>query len=67
MDLTHHAYLQNNRYIYTFIFLQDLIIMGAPGSYYWTGSIFVYNSTANTFRAYTDSNNQVKFGSYLGI
>ncbi|XP_019378406.1 PREDICTED: integrin alpha-4, partial [Gavialis gangeticus] len=47
-------------------YIEDLIIMGAPGSYYWTGSIFVYNSTANTFRAYTDSNNQVKFGSYLG-
>lgn len=40
--------------------------MGAPGSFYWTGSVFVYNTTANTIDAYTDSNNQVKFGSYLG-
>lgn len=40
--------------------------MGAPGSYYWTGSVFVYNTTANTIHTYTDSNNQVKFGSYLG-
>ncbi|NXV03322.1 ITA4 protein, partial [Cettia cetti] len=47
-------------------YLEDLIIMGAPGSFYWTGSVFVYNTTANTIHAYTDSNNQVKFGSYLG-
>lgn len=40
--------------------------MGAPGSFYWTGSVFVYNTTANTIYAYADSNNQVKFGSYLG-
>ncbi|NXV25873.1 ITA4 protein, partial [Rissa tridactyla] len=47
-------------------YIEDLIIMGAPGSFYWTGSVFVYNTTANTIDAYTDSNNQVKFGSYLG-
>uniref|UniRef100_A0A674K1C5 Integrin subunit alpha 4 n=1 Tax=Terrapene triunguis TaxID=2587831 RepID=A0A674K1C5_9SAUR len=47
-------------------YFKDLIIMGAPGSYYWTGSVFVYNTTAKTSRAYTDSRNQVKFGSYLG-
>ncbi|KAG6940160.1 integrin subunit alpha 4, partial [Chelydra serpentina] len=47
-------------------YFKDLIIMGAPGSYYWTGSVFVYNTTANTYQAYTDSMNQVKFGSYLG-
>ncbi|NWZ19516.1 ITA4 protein, partial [Asarcornis scutulata] len=47
-------------------YIGDLIIMGAPGSFYWTGSVFVYNTTANTIHAYTDSNNQVKFGSYLG-
>ncbi|KAM6070691.1 integrin alpha-4 [Chlamydotis macqueenii] len=47
-------------------YTEDLIIMGAPGSFYWTGSVFVYNTTANTIHAYTDSNNQVKFGSYLG-
>ncbi|XP_066491235.1 integrin alpha-4 [Tiliqua scincoides] len=39
--------------------------MGAPGSDYWTGSIFVYNKTANTFLPYVDGD-QVKFGSYLG-
>nr|XP_047917427.1 integrin alpha-4 isoform X1 [Anser cygnoides] len=47
-------------------YIGDLIIMGAPGSFYWTGSVFVYNTTANTIHAYSDSNNQVKFGSYLG-
>ncbi|NXL90044.1 ITA4 protein, partial [Alectura lathami] len=47
-------------------YIGDLIIMGAPGSFYWTGSVFVYNTTANKIHAYTDSNNQVKFGSYLG-
>ncbi|NXA32799.1 ITA4 protein, partial [Eudromia elegans] len=47
-------------------YIEDLIIMGAPGSFYWTGSVFVYNTTANTIHAYADSNNQVKFGSYLG-
>ncbi|XP_068541961.1 integrin alpha-4 isoform X1 [Anas acuta] len=47
-------------------YIGDLIIMGAPGSFYWTGSVFVYNTTANTIHAYSDSNNQVKYGSYLG-
>uniref|UniRef100_A0A8D0HTS4 Integrin subunit alpha 4 n=1 Tax=Sphenodon punctatus TaxID=8508 RepID=A0A8D0HTS4_SPHPU len=47
-------------------YTEDLIIMGAPGSYYWTGSVFAYNTTANTIIAYTDFKNQVKFGSYLG-
>ncbi|XP_077175658.1 integrin alpha-4 isoform X1 [Paroedura picta] len=51
--------------IHTF-YIEDLIIMGAPGSTYWTGSIFVYNKTANTFLPYVDTDNQVKFGSYLG-
>lgn len=49
----------------SFVCFQDLIIMGAPGSDYWTGSIFVYNKTANTFLPYVDGD-QVKFGSYLG-
>ncbi|XP_067405189.1 integrin alpha-4 [Emydura macquarii macquarii] len=47
-------------------YFEDLIIMGAPGSYYWTGSVFAYNTTANTLKHYTDLKNQVKFGSYLG-
>lgn len=40
--------------------------MGAPGSAYWTGSLFVYNIITNKFMAFLDRKNQVKFGSYLG-
>ncbi|XP_038606924.1 integrin alpha-4 [Tachyglossus aculeatus] len=47
-------------------YTEDFIIMGAPGAYYWTGTIFVYNTTAKYFMAYSDMSNQVKFGSYLG-
>ncbi|EPQ02356.1 Integrin alpha-4 [Myotis brandtii] len=45
---------------------KDLIVMGAPGSFYWTGSIFAYNITSNKYVAFSDGDNQVKFGSYLG-
>ncbi|XP_037379555.1 integrin alpha-4 isoform X2 [Talpa occidentalis] len=47
-------------------YTQDLIVMGAPGSSYWTGSVFVYNITTNKYKAFLDQKNQVKFGSYLG-
>ncbi|XP_040827746.1 integrin alpha-4 isoform X1 [Ochotona curzoniae] len=47
-------------------YTQDLIVMGAPGSSYWTGSLFVYNITTNKYKAFLDRYNQVKFGSYLG-
>ncbi|KAM4859175.1 integrin alpha-4 [Thomomys bottae] len=47
-------------------YTEDLIVMGAPGSSYWTGSLFVYNITTNKFKAFLDRQNQVKFGSYLG-
>ncbi|KAM6178779.1 integrin alpha-4 [Rhynchocyon petersi] len=47
-------------------YTKDLIVMGAPGSSYWTGSLFVYNITTNTFKAFLDKHNQVKYGSYLG-
>uniref|UniRef100_A0A670XYA6 Integrin subunit alpha 4 n=1 Tax=Pseudonaja textilis TaxID=8673 RepID=A0A670XYA6_PSETE len=47
-------------------YTEDLIIMGAPGSDYWAGSIFVYNKTANIFISYLDVNHQIKYGSYLG-
>ncbi|XP_052038742.1 integrin alpha-4 [Apodemus sylvaticus] len=47
-------------------YTQELIVMGAPGSSYWTGSVFVYNITTNTYKAFLDKENQVKFGSYLG-
>ncbi|GAB1286479.1 Alpha-4 integrin [Apodemus speciosus] len=47
-------------------YTQELIVMGAPGSSYWTGSVFVYNIITNTYKAFLDKENQVKFGSYLG-
>ncbi|XP_007190446.2 integrin alpha-4 isoform X1 [Balaenoptera acutorostrata] len=47
-------------------YTEDLIVMGAPGSSYWTGSLFVYNITTNKYKAFLDKHNQVKFGSYLG-
>ncbi|KAG8520320.1 Integrin alpha-4, partial [Galemys pyrenaicus] len=47
-------------------YTQDIIVMGAPGSSYWTGSVFVYNITTNKYKAFLDLDNQVKFGSYLG-
>ncbi|KAM5151875.1 integrin alpha-4 [Mantella aurantiaca] len=47
-------------------YLEDLIIMGAPGSFYWMGSIFVYNTTQNKIYTFDNKNNTVKYGSYLG-
>lgn len=40
--------------------------MGAPGSDYWKGSLFVYNITRNKYKAFLDDDNRVEFGSYLG-
>ncbi|KAB0393611.1 hypothetical protein E2I00_004951, partial [Balaenoptera physalus] len=45
-------------------YTEDLIVMGAPGSSYWTGSLFVYNITTNKYKAFLDKHNQVKFGRY---
>ncbi|TSR51417.1 Integrin alpha-4 [Bagarius yarrelli] len=45
---------------------EDLMIMGAPGSSYWTGSVLVYNMTSKVFAAYVDNDNTVLYGSYLG-
>ncbi|XP_010989798.2 integrin alpha-4 isoform X1 [Camelus dromedarius] len=47
-------------------YTEDLIVMGAPGSSYWTGSLFVYNMTTNKYKAFLDREDQVKIGSYLG-
>ncbi|XP_073433590.1 integrin alpha-4 [Dendrobates tinctorius] len=48
------------------VYLDELIIMGAPGSNYWTGSILVYNTSVNIPYFYNNINNTVKYGSYLG-
>uniref|UniRef100_A0AAR2KGJ9 Integrin alpha 4 n=1 Tax=Pygocentrus nattereri TaxID=42514 RepID=A0AAR2KGJ9_PYGNA len=45
---------------------EDLMIMGAPGSWYWTGSVLVHNMSSNMLAAYVDEDNTVQFGSYLG-
>ena len=46
--------------------LQDLMIMGAPGSSYWTGSVLVRNLSSFASAAYVDDDNTVQYGSYLG-
>lgn len=45
---------------------QELVVMGAPGSYYWTGTIKVYNLTSDTF--YSPNKEEVDSHrySYLG-
>ncbi|XP_076858286.1 integrin alpha-4 [Brachyhypopomus gauderio] len=48
------------------VLTEDLMIMGAPGSSYWTGSVLVYNMSSNIFAAYVDDDSTVLYGSYLG-
>ncbi|XP_061082226.1 integrin alpha-4-like [Conger conger] len=45
---------------------EDLIVMGAPGTSYWTGSVLVYNTSSNMLSAYVDDGTTVVYGSYLG-
>lgn len=46
---------------------QDLIIMGAPGTSYWTGSVLVFNTSSGGMSVYLDDESgTVSFGSYLG-
>ncbi|XP_069563018.1 integrin alpha-4 [Brachyistius frenatus] len=46
---------------------EDLIIMGAPGTSYWTGSVLVYNTSSGGMSVYLDDETgAVRFGSYLG-
>ncbi|KAI4881006.1 hypothetical protein NFI96_019659 [Prochilodus magdalenae] len=45
---------------------EDLMIMGAPGSSYWTGSVLVRNLSSFASAAYVDDDNTVQYGSYLG-
>lgn len=42
------------------------MVMGAPGTSYWTGSVLVYNTTSNISAAYVDDDGAVLYGSYLG-
>ncbi|XP_070771040.1 integrin alpha-4 [Enoplosus armatus] len=46
---------------------EDLIIMGAPGTSYWTGSVLVFNTSSRGMSVYLDDDTgAVSFGSYLG-
>ncbi|XP_075937997.1 integrin alpha-4 [Anarhichas minor] len=46
---------------------EDLIIMGAPGTSYWTGSVLVFNTSSGGMSVYLDDDaGAVSFGSYLG-
>lgn len=46
---------------------EDLIIMGAPGTSYWTGSVLVFNTSSREMSVYLDDEEgSVSFGSYLG-
>ncbi|XP_041920787.1 integrin alpha-9 [Alosa sapidissima] len=31
------------------VFTEELVVMGAPGSYYWTGTVKVFNASSNMF------------------
>ncbi|XP_010789410.1 integrin alpha-4 [Notothenia coriiceps] len=46
---------------------EDLIIMGAPGTSYWMGSVLVFNTSNGAMSVYLDEDaRSVNFGSYLG-
>ncbi|XP_062985826.1 integrin alpha-9 [Elgaria multicarinata webbii] len=47
-------------------FSKELVIMGAPGSYYWTGTIKVLNLTDNTYFRLNDESVIAKRYTYLG-
>lgn len=45
---------------------QELVVMGAPGSYYWTGTVKVYNLTSDSFYSLNKDNIDSHRYSYLG-
>lgn len=48
------------------VVFQELVVMGAPGSYYWTGTIKVYNLTSDSFYSPNKENVDSHRYSYLG-
>ncbi|XP_077468611.1 integrin alpha-9 [Stigmatopora argus] len=48
------------------VFREELVVMGAPGSYYWTGTIKVYNLTSDTFYSPNKEDMDSHRFSYLG-
>ncbi|KAJ8334570.1 hypothetical protein SKAU_G00402090, partial [Synaphobranchus kaupii] len=48
------------------VFTEELVVMGAPGSYYWTGTVKVFNLTSSTsYNLNNDGVNSHRY-SYLG-
>uniref|UniRef100_I3JU59 Integrin, alpha 9 n=1 Tax=Oreochromis niloticus TaxID=8128 RepID=I3JU59_ORENI len=48
------------------VFTEELVVMGAPGSYYWTGTVKVYNLTSESFYSPNKDNIDSHRYSYLG-
>uniref|UniRef100_A0AAX7VFQ8 Integrin alpha-2 domain-containing protein n=1 Tax=Astatotilapia calliptera TaxID=8154 RepID=A0AAX7VFQ8_ASTCA len=48
------------------VFTEELVVMGAPGSYYWTGTVKVYNLTSDSFYSLNKDNIDSHRYSYLG-
>lgn len=49
------------------VLTKELMVMGAPGTSYWTGSVLVYNMSNGVLSSYVDDHSAtVSFGSYLG-
>uniref|UniRef100_A0A3Q3W728 Uncharacterized protein n=1 Tax=Mola mola TaxID=94237 RepID=A0A3Q3W728_MOLML len=48
------------------VFMEELVVMGAPGSYYWTGTIKVYNLTSESLYSPNKENIDSHRYSYLG-
>ncbi|XP_026210784.1 integrin alpha-9 [Anabas testudineus] len=47
-------------------FMEELVVMGAPGSYYWTGTVKVYNLTSDSFYGPNKEDIDSHRYSYLG-
>uniref|UniRef100_A0AAY4E1E5 Integrin alpha-2 domain-containing protein n=1 Tax=Denticeps clupeoides TaxID=299321 RepID=A0AAY4E1E5_9TELE len=48
------------------VFSEELVVMGAPGSYYWTGTVKVLNMTSNSFYNLNKDDISSRRYSYLG-
>uniref|UniRef100_A0A8D0CM61 Integrin, alpha 9 n=1 Tax=Sander lucioperca TaxID=283035 RepID=A0A8D0CM61_SANLU len=48
------------------VFTEELVVMGAPGSYYWTGTVKVYNLTSDSFYNLNKEDVDSHRYSYLG-
>ncbi|XP_063308129.1 integrin alpha-9 [Pelobates fuscus] len=47
-------------------FMEELVVMGAPGSYYWMGTVKVLNLTDNTYFKLNDQAVNARHYTYLG-